>query len=65
MIELIDLCVAAQKRVIDAHEQSLHAARKTLESAQAAAGVQKAMNEAAKAGVSAWQGWLSLWGWRK
>jgi chemotaxis regulatin CheY-phosphate phosphatase CheZ len=65
MITMIDLCVAAQKRVIDVHEQSLQAARKTLDSAQAAVDMQKAMNEAASANVNAWQNWLSLWGWRK
>ncbi|MGD9810602.1 MAG: hypothetical protein AB7U35_04595 [Sphingobium sp.] len=65
MIEIVDLCIEAQKRVIDAHEKSLEAARKTLATANAAVKMQEAMQDAAKAQVGAWNNWLSLWGWRK
>lgn len=65
MIELFDLAINAQKRVIDAHEQSLEAARKSLGASHAAVAMQQVMQDAAQANISAWQQWLSLWGWRK
>ena len=65
MIELIDLCIESQKRVIDVHEKSIEAARKAMGSANAAVKMQEAMQEATKANISAWNSWLSLWGWRK
>ena len=49
MIEMIDLCIDAQKRVIEAHEKSLEAARKTLGSANAAVKMQEAMQDATSA----------------
>jgi len=65
VIELFDLAINAQRRVIDAHEQSLEAARKSLGVGHAVVTMQQAMQDAAKANLSAWQQWLSLWGWRK
>ncbi|MEZ5655671.1 MAG: hypothetical protein R3E04_07275 [Sphingobium sp.] len=65
MIEYIDLAINMQKRVIDAHEKSMEAARKSLGTADAAVKMQEAMRDATNANMAAWQNWLSLWGWRK
>jgi hypothetical protein len=65
MIELVDLCIDMQKRVIDAHEKSIEAARKSLGSASAAVKMQESVQDATMANLSAWQSWMSIWGWRK
>jgi|GEM_PF-836505 len=65
MIEIVDLCIDAQKRVIEVHEKSLNAARKTLKAGNDAVKMQEAMQDAAKANMNAWQSWMSFWGWRK
>lgn len=65
MIEIIDLCVEAQKRVIEAHERSIEAARASLGDGHVAVTMQEAVRDAAKAQTGIWQNWLSLWGWRK
>jgi len=65
MIDIVSLCVDAQKRVIDAHEKSIEAARETLGEDHAAVKVQEAMQDATKANMSVWENWMSFWGWRK
>lgn len=65
MFEFLDLAIDMQKRVIDAHEKSLEAARQSVKGADAAVAMQKAMSDAAKANFAAWEKWMSLWGWRK
>tara|TARA_R110000782_G_scaffold167129_5_gene259195 strand:+ start:48498 stop:48695 length:198 start_codon:yes stop_codon:yes gene_type:complete len=65
MIEMIDLCINMQKRVIDAHEQSIAAMRQSLKSTDATVEMHKAMEDATRANISAWNKWLSVWGWRK
>ena len=65
MIPLIDLSIEMQKRVIDAHEQSLAAAKKAMDSANAGVVMQQVIQDATKANLAAWDKWISLWGWRK
>ncbi len=65
MMEFVDLCIDMQKRVIDAHEQSLAAAKKAMDSASAGVAMQQAVRDAAKANLAAWDKWLALWGLRK
>lgn len=65
MIEFVDLCIDMQKRVIEAHEKSLDAARKTLTGADAPIAMQQALNDTGKANIAAWERWIALWTGRK
>jgi hypothetical protein len=65
MFEFIDLAISMQKRVIDAHEKSLDAARKSAKGVDAMIAMQKAMTDASKAQLDAWDEWLGIWGLRK
>ena len=65
MMEFVDFAISMQKRVIDAHEQSIEAARKTLDASSSAVKMQEAMQQATKANMKAWDSWLSMWGLRK
>lgn len=76
MINLVDLGMEMQKRVIEAHEQSIAAARKVMDRTDASAAVQQAVVDAsavvqqavvdaAGANLALWDKWLALWGLRK
>jgi hypothetical protein len=65
MTDMFGLAMEMHKRVIAAQEQSVDAARKTLKSGDAVLVMQKAVQDATKANMAAWEMWLGLWGWRK
>lgn len=65
MIAFVDLCIDMQNRVIDAHEKSMKAMQATIESADTGLAMHKAMTDAGKANVAAWERWIALWTGRK
>lgn len=65
MIEFVDLCIDMQKRVIEAHEKSMEATRKLTNSSDSAVAMQKAMTDAGKANIAAWERWIAPWTGRK
>ncbi len=65
VIEFVDLCIDMQKRVIDAHEQSMKAMQANLKGNDAGVAMHKAMTDAGNANVAAWERWIALWTGRK
>jgi K+-sensing histidine kinase KdpD len=61
MFELIDLGLEMHKRMIDAHQTSVAVARRSMQGAEAAVAIQKAMGDATKANLDMWSKWVSLW----